>query len=148
MLNPDLYFLSCGYRGHCPRLDGFFERKEEREHSTAARSTLDMDRPMMTVDNLRNDGESQSDTCFLRGHKRVEDFFPQFVGNAGASVGQAKFHSFAIILCEGLNLDAQRAAMVCILILHGFVCVLHKIEESGRRDAVRHEEDERSPGIR
>src|ERR1035437_2868131 len=95
--------------GSCLRLDGFFERKEECKHGAAPWGVLDMDRPMMTVHDLRNDGEAQSHTGFLRGHKRVENFLAQFVGNAGAGVGQAEFHSFPTILRSGLNLDPQRA---------------------------------------
>ncbi len=88
------------------RLAGFFERKEKREHSAAPRSVLDSNRPMMPVHDLRNDGEPQSHTRFLRGHKRVENLFAQFFGNARTRVSQAKFHAFAIILNCGLDVDA------------------------------------------
>ncbi len=83
----------------------------------------------MTVHDLRNDGKAQPHAGFLRGHKRVENFFAQLVGNAGASVGQAQFHSFSIIQSRGANLDSQCAAVRVVVVLHGFVGILHQIEE-------------------
>ena len=67
---------------------------------------------MMAVHDLRNDGEAQPHAGFLRGHKRIENLFAQFFGNAGAGVGEAQFHSLPIILRGALHLDAQRAAVV------------------------------------
>src|SRR6267378_628508 len=113
--------------GSCMRLDGFFKRKEKREHSAAPRSVLDTNRPMMPVHNLRNNRKPQSHAGFLRGHKRIENLFAQFFGNARTSVGQAKFHSLPIVLRSALNFDTQPAAVVSVL--HGFVGILHKIEE-------------------
>ena len=66
----------------------------------------------MPVHDLRNNGKPQSHAGFFRGHKRIENLFAQFFGNARARVGQAKFHSFAIILHCALNVNAQRAAAV------------------------------------
>src|SRR5208337_399243 len=108
-------------------LASFIQRKEERKHRAAPWRIPDMDRPVMAVYDLRNDGQAQLYSGFLRGHKWVENFFAQFVGNAGAGVGQAEFHSFSIVLCGGLNLDAQRARVARVL--HGFVGILHQIEE-------------------
>src|SRR5450631_1332506 len=118
---------SRAWLGSCLRLAAFFERKEECKHRAASWGVLDMDCPMMTVHDLRNNGEAESYAGFLRGHKWVEDFFAQCVGNTGAGVSQAEFHTFTPILHGRLNLDPQRAAGV--FVLHGLVGVLHEIEE-------------------
>src|SRR6266436_338766 len=92
--------------GSYMRLDGLFERKEKREHSAAPRSVLHTNRPMMPVDDLRHDGKPQPHSGFLGGHKRVENLFAQFFGNSGTGVAQAEFHTFAIVLKCGLDVDA------------------------------------------
>src|SRR6267143_5986558 len=40
--------------GSCLRLDGFSQRKEDREYSPAFRSILDTNRPVMPVHDLRH----------------------------------------------------------------------------------------------
>src|SRR5580704_7418943 len=40
------------------------------------------DRTAMPINNLRDDGESQSDSGFLRGHEGIKDLFPQLRRNA------------------------------------------------------------------
>src|SRR6266436_10282994 len=92
--------------GSYMRLDGLFERKEKREHSAAPRSVLHTNRPMMPVHDLRHDGKPQPHAGFLRGHKRIENFFAQFFGHAWTCVRQAELHTFAIVLNCGLDLDA------------------------------------------
>src|SRR5208283_2333922 len=127
------------------RFDGLFERKEKCKYSAALRRVLDMDRPMMTVHDLRYDGKAQSYASLLRGHKRVENLFAQLVGHAGTSVGKAQFHAFLIIPCSKLNTGPQRAAVV--LILHGFVGVLHEIEEGLLAQAFVKRNERQSAGV-
>src|SRR6267378_2084096 len=48
-------------------------------------------------------------------------------GNTRTCVSQAEFHSLPIVLRSALNFDTQPAAVVSVQ--HGFVGVLHEIEE-------------------
>src|ERR1019366_3064331 len=80
--------------GSCLRLASFFKREKKGEYGPPLPAILRKDLPMMTIYDLRNDGEAQSHAGFLRGHKRVENFFAQLVRNARTGVGQAQFHSF------------------------------------------------------
>src|SRR5208337_4099500 len=109
------------------RLASFIQREKKRKHRATPWRILDMDRPMMAVHDLRNNGEAEPYAGLLRGHKRVENLFAQLVGNTRAGVGEAEFQSFPIVLCSASNLDPQRAGVIPIL--HGLVGVLNKIEE-------------------
>src|SRR5579859_5697377 len=55
--------------------------------------SFDADRAVMSIDNFRNDGQPQADAAFFRGHKRVEDLFPQLRWNARTGVVNAQFDS-------------------------------------------------------
>jgi len=105
-------------------LFGFLQRKEDCEYRSTCWRIVYMNRPVMTVHDLRNDGETKAHSRFFRGHKRIEDFLAQFFGNARTGVGQAQLYSFSIFLDDGLNLDSQRATG-----FHGFIGILHQIEE-------------------
>src|SRR5271170_6753581 len=129
----------------CQRLYGFLKRKEKRKHRTALRRVLNMDRPVMSVHDLRNDGEAEPDAGFLRGHKRIENFFSQIFRYAGTAVGKTQLNSLAIVLRDGSNVNPQRSAV--IFVLHGFVSVLHEIKKGLLAQAFVERNERQSTGI-
>src|SRR2546425_10756276 len=105
------------------RLTNFFYWEEDRERRPALRPLLYADGPVVAVDDLRHDRETQSDAGFLGRYKWIEDFFAHRIRDARAIVGEAHQNSFSIILYHSRYFNLQRAATL----LHRFVSVLHQV---------------------
>src|SRR5271167_2746040 len=96
---------------------------------TGTARSFDPNAALMPVNNLRDDGESQTNAGFLRGYEGIENLFPQLRRNAGASVFDAHFHPVKVAaVAAGLRfpcLDTKHATAGP----HGIVGILHNINE-------------------
>src|ERR1700741_2800568 len=124
-------YYEMGARARCNRTGGTRARYAGTSIAVAASITrVNSDRAVMSIDNLRHNGQSQADAAFLRSHNRVEDLFPQVRRNARTSIFTAQFDTVHAAASLGPSprlprLDAQHTSARA----HGIVGVLHQVHE-------------------
>src|SRR6202158_1751491 len=92
--------------------------------------SFDADRTVMSINNFRDNGQSQADAAFLRSDKRVEDLFPQLRRNARTSIFNAQFDTVHAATSLGPSPRLpRRDAQPTSARAHGIVGVLHQVHE-------------------
>src|ERR1700728_1443835 len=92
--------------------------------------SFDADRTLMSINNFRDDGQSQADAAFLGGHEGIKDLFPQLQRNPRPGVRNAHFDPVESAAATALgtrfaDIDEKLASAGT----HGIVAILHNINE-------------------
>src|SRR5579862_29229 len=102
--------------------------KKYHEHGACAVSgTLNADRPVMPIHDLRNDRQTQAYSSLLRRHKWIKNLLPQFEWNTRPRVFNANLDSAGIAaVCRRLHhLHAQHSPARA----HRVIRILHDVHE-------------------
>src|ERR1700733_5489466 len=92
--------------------------------------SFDANRTLMSINNFRDDGQSQADAAFLGGHEGIKDVFPQLHRNPRPGVCNAHFDPVEPAAVTALrtrfaDIDEKLASAGT----HGIVAILHNINE-------------------
>src|SRR5271155_5121548 len=114
----------------CLRDASFFARRKKHYEACAlglARSpaTFYANSAMMAVHNPGDNRQPQAHAGFLRGHKRIEDLFPQILLNAWPRVLNPHLNPVAVGVAGPQCRDPQRASAIA----HGIIGILNQIHE-------------------